>query len=163
MGAINFLLLVAGVFAVGLGPTRLLLKKSRFEAYTVEACFGYSSTLDVPGGQWITAQRDWNPKLLTKGNQVELLGNVPALPGACFPYRFRVGMKHSDWSCEVTMPAPGPFQTILQLPTSIAGSVVEFTLEPAQTVPHMTVNPKSMDSRDIGFLVNSLSAREELP
>jgi hypothetical protein len=133
-------------------------------AVIAEACLfhgrlRYCSRVDFPGGHWITANPDWNAKLFTPGNRVELRGNLPAFSCFVFPYRFQVGIKHTDWSSEVVVAAPGPFKTMLHLPPRVAGSVVELTFRPGQTVRATLLFPDSRDCRQLGFLVYSLVAK----
>jgi hypothetical protein len=118
----------------------------------------YASSMHGPIGWFVIRPSDWEPRLFAAGRRLVLAGEVPANVGFTMPYRFTVQVSKSDWSAEVKLDSPGPFEVAISLPEDLVGRVLSLQFVPGQTCATELLIPVWKNpTRRVGFLLRTIS------
>ena len=123
----------------------------------------YATTAVIPGGVWVTAAGQTCPGIFAGGPRLVVRGDVPGWARLRSPYRFRVAVPAAGWEAEAAVGGSGPFEVAFALPAAAVGRVVRVRVVPLQTFRPSEVDPKSRDTRDIGFMLHAVECPEAPP
>jgi hypothetical protein len=124
----------------------------------------YPSSMHGQIGWFVIEPSDWEPSLFAAGRRLVLVGEVPSNAGFTMPYRFTVQIPRSNWSAEVKLNSPGPFEVAVSLPEDVVGRFISLKFIPRQTCATELVIPEwKAPTTKVGFRLRRISIEADTP